>query len=494
MTNDLLTLLPLMLTLGLALTIRNTLLALLVGILSGALVLHQFQATESVQYIYSLVIKQFHDKGSWQSWHLNILSTMLLLGIMTKMLARSHAVTEFGYWLSHRITSQRQARLGIIFLGWFVFIDGLFSCLAVGNICRPLASRYKIPKTQLAYFVDANASSMCSLIPFSSWGPFVIAILASISFLPISPIHSFAEIAQMNFYAISTLFIALLIAWSGTGFHTSAIKLDLDVDSDHKGTPWLLMLPILTLLIGSVLLILISGAQTTDSTNISDWLAHADIGSSMRNASLASVLVALISLTITGRHWRDLTKDIMAGVNTMRFAICILIFTWLISQIVSDLKVAHLLANWADIYLSSQYLLAGLFFLCALMAFSTGSSWGTFGIMLPIGGEIAHLLEPVLVLPALSAVMAGSVFGDHCSPISDTSVLSATSSGCTPQQHVLTQLPFALIAAFVSAIGFQLINWGMNYWLVMFSVFITASCLILLLSTKVNTDSPPEAA
>ncbi|MGS0726784.1 Na+/H+ antiporter NhaC family protein, partial [Shewanella sp. 0m-11] len=119
---------------------------------------------------------------------------------------------------------------------------------------------------------------------------------------------------------------------------------------------------------------------------------------------------------------------------------------------------AKLLATWAETFLSAQMLVAGTFLLCAIMAFTTGSSWGTFAIMIPIGAEVALTVEPTLLLPALSAVMAGSVFGDHCSPISDTSVISALSSGCEPHAHVMTQLPFAIIAGISSLVGFQLVN------------------------------------
>ncbi|MBE8166882.1 MAG: sodium:proton antiporter [Shewanella sp.] len=463
MTENLLILTPLLLTLVLALTLRNTLLALGLGTLAGAFILSQFDLIDTAKYLYQLSINQFYAEQHWQSWHIDVLLTMLLLGIMTKLLSRSHAVTEFSQWVHHRIRTPRQARVGVILLSWFVFIDGLFSCLAVGNVCQPLSDKYNIRSDQLAYFVDSNASPVCSLLPFSSWGPFVIALLAGLSFLPGSALNNFIEIAQTNFYAIITLVISFVVAWFGIGFGKPQNQNIQHSDDNAQGSPWLLATPLLTLLIGSTILMLWSGAVTANNWHISDWLTHADVGATMRNASALSVFVTLAILLFSGRKASLLIIDVLQGIKTMWFAIAILLFTWLIGSIVKDLEIAALLASWAELYLSSQFLLSGMFILCAVMAFTTGSSWGTFAIMIPIGGEIAHIINPELLIPALSAVMAGSVFGDHCSPISDTSVLSATSSGCEPHQHVITQLPFALIGALSALIGFQSISYDLPY-------------------------------
>ncbi|RYV03073.1 sodium:proton antiporter [Shewanella sp. OPT22] len=473
--NELLILSPLILTLILALTLRNTLLALGLGTLFGTLVLNHFTFSSSFNYLSELLIKQFYDKQQWQAWHINIILTMFMLGIMTKMLSQSHAVESFSHWLQLRIKNQRQARIGVIFLGWFVFIDGLFSCLAVGNVCQPLSEKYRISSSRLAYFVDSSASPVTSLIPLSSWGPFVIALLASLSFLQGNPFSNFIDIAQMNFYAIITLLISLYVAWSGIGFDDKNQDITFEhSESEAKGSPWLLIIPILSLLIGSIVLIVWSGYNASNSPHLSDWIVNANIGETMRNASLFSALITFILLIKDKVRASVLFKSSWLGIKTISFAVTILIFTWLIGAIIKELQVAKLLASWSGLYLSKYYLLSGLFGLCALMAFATGSSWGTFAIMIPIGGEIAHIIDPDMLIPALSAVMAGSVFGDHCSPISDTSVLSATSSGCEPFQHVTTQLPFALIGALSAFIGFQLLNFEAPYWLALFAVIMSA--------------------
>lgn len=460
MSSSLLVILPLLLTLILALVLRRTLVALGVGIVSGALLIAQFDLLQTGLYLFDIGVKQFYAQGAWQTWHLNVLLAMLLLGSMTQLLARGGAVGQFGDWLYSRIRTERQARLGVVFLGWLVFIDGIFSCLAVGHVCQPLSQRYGIRHEQLAYLVDSNASPLCSLLPFSSWGPYVMALIAGISFLPMSPLEAFIEVALFNFYAIVTLGLSVLVAWYGVGFRSFVAATAVEPSSavETKGNPWLLAIPMLTLLLASVGLTLWSGAEQVSTWDISLWLAKADIGASMRDACLLATLVTLIMLGLSGRRFTALVGDLSYGVRMIAFAIAILLCTWMIGAVIQDLGVAKLLATWAKAYLSPNLLVAGMFLLCAMMAFATGSSWGTFAIMIPIGAEIAHNLDANLLLPVLSAVMAGSVFGDHCSPISDTSVLSATSSGCAPHDHVVTQLPFALIAACSALVGFQLVN------------------------------------
>lgn len=479
MTSNFLLLIPLLLTLTLALVLHRTLVALGVGIVSGALILTEFSLTQSVVYMADKAWLQFYRDGQWQAWHLNVLAAMMLLGMMTQLLARGGAVKLFADWLYHRIQSGRQARIAVVVLGWVVFIDGIFSCLAVGHVCQPLSQRYSMSRQQIAYLVDSNASPLCALLPFSSWGPYVMAILASITLLPLTPLESFIEIAKLNFYAITVILLSLLIAWFGIGFYseTESSKQQIS-DQVDAGSPWLLGLPMATLLLASIGLTLYSGASNAQGASLGDWIAAADIGAAMRNACLMATLLALLMLKLSGRSSSLLFADLAFGVRAISFAISILLFTWMIGAVIADLGVAKLLASWAEKFLSEQMLVAGTFLLCAIMAFTTGSSWGTFAIMIPIGAEVTLTVEPQLLLPALSAVMAGSVFGDHCSPISDTSVISAISSGCEPHEHVITQLPFAIIAAVSSLVGFQLINLAISaFWAWLVVILIAVSML-----------------
>jgi tetracycline resistance efflux pump len=492
MLGNILMLTPLVLTLVLALVLRRTLVALGVGIISGALIISAFNPVNTTVYLSSKAWMQFYADGQWQAWHLNVLAAMVLLGMMTQLLARGGAVKSFADWLYHRIKSGRQARVGVVVLGWVVFIDGIFSCLAVGHVCQPLSQRYNMSKEQIAYLVDSNASPLCALLPFSSWGPYVMAILASITLLPLSPLESFIEIAKLNFYAITVIILSLLVAWFGIGF-TYTTTTEAESAEVEAGNPWLLGIPMASLLIASVALTLWSGASNSQSADISQWITSADIGAAMRDACILAMTIAVFMLKLSGRKVQELVVDMFAGIKVISFAISILLFTWMIGAVIADLGVAKLLASWAEQFISSNMLVAGTFILCAVMAFTTGSSWGTFAIMIPIGAEIAVAVDSTLMLPVLSAVMAGSVFGDHCSPISDTSVISATSSGCEPHAHVVTQLPFALIAAFSALLGFQLINLKVDpIW--SWCIVLLAALLLLALYHRGTRGSQVEVA
>ncbi|KXF79846.1 Na+/H+ antiporter NhaC family protein [Enterovibrio coralii] len=487
MDANLLAFIPLILTLVLALVLRQTLVALGAGILAGAMVFSGFQPLTALSYLADIATAQLYKQGQWQGWHLNVIATMILLGVMTQLLARGGAVMAFGDWLYGYVRSPRHARLVTILLGWLVFIDGIFSCLAVGNVCQPLSDRYQIRREQLAYFVDSNASPLCALLLFSSWGPYLLSLLAGVSFLPMPPVQAFFELAQANFYAVLTIGVSLFVAWKGFGFEKPLpVEVSAPTQDIGKGNPWLLLVPMGTLLSASVGLTLYSGATHTHQSGLAAWLAAADIGSAMRNAALLAVVMSLVMMLKSGRRVSTLLTDLYHGVLSMRLAIGILLCTWMIGSVIKDLQVAAMIAHWAEAHLNPSLLVSGLFLLCATMAFATGSSWGTFAIMIPIGAEISGHVAPELLLPALSAVVAGSVFGDHCSPISDTSVLSATSSGCEPRAHVLTQLPFALTVAMSALIGFQMLNLGLGKLASWAIAIASVSVLLMLLQWWFN--------
>jgi len=480
--NELLSLAPVVLTIGMALLVRRTLLALSSGLLLAAVILHWGSVSGPLVYLVDDFSGQLFRQGQWQTWHLNVLLTIALLGILTQLLARSGAVNSFALWLFPRIRSRRQARLAVVFVGWLVFIDGIFSCLANGNVSRPLCERYRIPNTQLAYLVDSTASPLCSILPFSSWGPYVMTLLAGLAFLEEPPLTAFLHVASNNFYAVITLTLAALVASSNLGFRSSAADCKPELpDPEQSGSPWQLGLPVLVLIGGSLLLAVVSGLEGGD--NLMAWLAASDIGGAMRNASLAAVALCLLMQWQQGQPLPAMLRAIWMGLRSVATAIGILLLTWMIGKAIGDLETGRVMAGWASAHLADQLLLPGIFLLCAVTAFATGSSWGTFALMIPIGAEIAWQLQPQLLLPALGAVMAGSVFGDHCSPISDTTVLSAVASGCTPVDHVSSQLPLALASAGLALLGFTLVGLQVSLPLV-WPVVLTIMALVAGLAIR----------
>ncbi|MBT1445379.1 sodium:proton antiporter [Shewanella sp. JM162201] len=466
---SLLELFPLILTLVLALWLRHTLIALGAGVLCGALIVGDFAPLPSLEFLLRAAAELVYRDGSWRLWNINVILAMVLLGAMTAVLARSGVVADFGRALALRLRDARQARLGIVGLGFLVFIDGIFSCLAVGNVGRPIAGRYGISPPRLAYLVDTTASPLCSLVPVASWGPYVMTLLAALSFLPVTPFEAFVSIASMNFYAIASLVLVLVGTWLNWGWRfdeTAVTDLASSAEADSSAGParlWPLLVPLLGLLISALLLMLYSGMQLATKPGIAAALMAADIGSAMRYAAAIALLLALGVSVFHGRGTKVLA-DLVVGVKGMGFALAVLLLTWMMGAVIQALGSAELIAGYARELLSPSLLLAGVFVLCAIMAFVTGTSWGTFAIMIPLCTAVAHALAPELLLGAIAAVMAGSVFGDHCSPISDTSVLSASASGCTVHDHVVTQLPFALMAAASALLGFGLMNLGVSQW------------------------------
>ncbi|WP_372872692.1 Na+/H+ antiporter NhaC family protein [Shewanella sp.] len=484
--------LPLLLTLTLALLLRRTLVALGAGVLCGALILNDFDPWTSAAYLFSGFTGLFYHQAQWQGWHLNVLAAMLLLGVMTSLLGRSGAVEQFGLWLSRRISDGRQARLGVVGLGFLVFIDGIFSCLAVGSVGRPLAKHYGISANRLAYMVDTTASPLCSLVPVASWGPYVMALLAGVTFLPVSPLEAFLGMAVVNFYAIGALLLVLVGTWLDWGWTTEAESAgDASLPKDISASPWPLLLPLAALLLSSVGFTLYSGSRLTTESGLGAMLTAADIGAAMRDASVLAVLVAMAGSLWRGRG-KALGADVLVGVRSMALAVGILLLTWMIGQLIKDLGAGFRIANLARDWLSADYMLAGIFGLCAVMAFATGTSWGTFAIMIPLCAQVAHTLAPTLLLPALAAVMAGSVFGDHCSPISDTSILSATASGASVQGHVTTQLPFALMAAAAAILAFQGLNMGLPHGVVLALMALTAVTLLWMWQRRLKASGGAE--
>ncbi|GAA4877514.1 Na+/H+ antiporter NhaC family protein [Ferrimonas pelagia] len=362
-------------------------------------------------------------------------------------------------------SSARSARLAVVGVGFLVFIDGIFSCLANGHISRPIVQRYGVPPTQLAYLVDSTASPLCAILPISSWGPYVMTLLAGIPLLTMLPAAAFVEVASANFYAFAALAMALAAAYWGWGFEPVAAR---QTEVETAGSPWPLLLPLLVLILGSIVLSWLSGWHRSGEVGLLACFASADIGAAMRNACLMALLMALASARALGL--RRILQALWQGLQAVAPALGILLLTWMIGRSIDDLGSGELLARWASAYLPVALVLPGLFVLCAVTAFATGSSWGTFALMIPIGAAVASGFSPALILPAVSAVMAGSVFGDHCSPISDTTVISAGASGCEPMQLVLTQLPLAWGAAGAALLGFTLLGLGLPLlwcWLVL---------------------------
>nr|WP_243454228.1 Na+/H+ antiporter NhaC family protein [Oceanisphaera pacifica] len=470
---------PPILAILLAITTRRVLLSLGLGILLAVLLLQQFNPFAAVFHLGHQVTELFWADNTINEWNVNILLFLLLLGCIISMLSRVGATLAFAEWAQSRIKNRRQAKVMTGLLVFLFFIDDYFHSLSVGTICRPVTDRFNISRAKLAYLLDSTAAPVCVLMPISSWGAYIIAliggILASHSLTGQSALGAFMLMGSMNFYAIFTLLMVLFVIKGGWDLGAMARHeqqaLQGQLFDESKGAPpgvsdtsdqlgrmSELLLAIGTLTLVTVLALLLTGAQALDNAqtpfSVLAALENTDVGRSLVLGGVAGLLVCIYAMVRQGVSLSAWMQTVLVGVKGMLPAIYILLFAWTLAGLIGELKTGQYLASLVQQNIPLFMLPAILFLLAGVMAFATGTSWGTFGIMLPIAADMTVAIDAQLLLPGMSAVMAGAVFGDHCSPISDTTILSSTGASCHHIDHVITQLPYALSIAVVSIIGY----------------------------------------
>ena len=504
-STSVLSLVPALLAIIMAITTRKVIPSLGVGIIAGVLLLHSFNPIDSIQYLWSNVIALFWADGAINEWNVLLIAFLLLLGILSSIIQTSGGARAFGEWAAANVKTARGARLVSFGLGILIFIDDYFNSLAVGNISRPLTDRKNISRAKLAYMIDSTAAPVCVISPLSSWGAYIIAIIAGIlakySIDSYSSFSAFIQIIPMNFYAVFALLLTAYVAFTGLAIgpmRTHELRaLQGELYDSAKGKPMGmsedlheheggkvrdLIVPIITLIIATVSAMLYTGGQALAADGQDFSLIGAFESTDVTRSLVAGVVISLIVafLLLIGRKIpaRDYGKAAWEGVRAMWPAVLILLFAWTIIAVISDMKTREYLASFVTDTIAASYLPLILFLISGVMAFSTGTSWGTFGLMLPIGADLIMAVEPELLLPTLAAVLAGAVFGDHCSPISDTTILSSTGAGSHHIDHVVTQLPYAILAAVVSAIGYLVLGITASIWIGFFAALLSFIVLV----------------
>lgn len=482
-----LSLLPAILALGLAIITRRVLLSLGVGILSGALLLNDFSFSVAASYLGNLIVGLFIDGDSINSWNLSIVAFLLLLGAVTALLTLSGGTRAFAEWAQRRVKSKRGAKLLAALLGVFIFVDDYFNSLAVGAISRPVTDRFHVSRAKLAYILDSTAAPMCVIMPASSWGAYIITVIGGIlvshGVTEYSPLSAFAYMVPMNFYAVFALLMVFAVAWfqmdvgsmrrfeyqASTGSRLGdedsghePIEDELGIDESDKGCVSDLVVPIIVLIVATMFWMVYSGAQALQADgkafSVLGAFENTDVGMSLLFGGVVGLLSALVTVIKQGIPAADIARTTWIGAKSMFGAILILFFAWTIGSVIGDMATGKFLSTLIQGNMPTQLLPVLLFLLSAVMAFSTGTSWGTFGIMLPIAGDLAGATDIALMLPMLSAVLAGAVFGDHCSPISDTTILSSTGARCGHIDHVSSQLPYALAGAVIASVAYLVLG------------------------------------
>lgn len=502
-TGTWLTIIPPILAIAFAILTRKVYLSLFIGILSGALIINSFSIKNGLIEMFQTIWLVVSDV----EWNVPILVFVLLLGGLTSLLANSGATERFSLWALSRVKTRESAQFVTVFTGIAIFIDDYFNSLAVGQIARPLTDAHGVSRSKLAYLIDSTGAPICILIPLSSWGAYVFSLLVhpiNEYNLGIEPFTAFLMIVPANYYAIMALLIVFLTIYWKIDFremrkHEQAAMDNIDYSLQKKAQENIvpfkhafdLMLPILTLVISTITFFLLSGNYFSSNVSIIEATGDGNIVTSLVYGGLLAILVtAIMYIPSKKLNISSFFLAFFNGVWKMAGAALILVLAWSIGSIIENLETGAFLATLVEGNVPLWLLPVALFILACIMAFATGTSWGTFAIMVPIAASIIGEIHPEWILPAIGAVLAGSVFGDHCSPISDSTILSSVGAECNLMDHVTTQIPYALTAAGASGVGYIAFGLTSNVFI---GLAVSVITLVLFLLSVKHRSKPVSA-
>lgn len=527
MENTVWSLLPPLLAIVMVLLTKRVLVSLAFGIIAASFLLAQFSIFETFALIWEAFSGVFVDGGALNTWNVFILSFVLMLGVITAFISMMGGARAFGEWMIKRVKSRAGAQIMTAILGIVIFIDDYFNSLTVGQVAKPITDQHRISRAKLSYIIDSTAAPVCVVAPISSWGAYIIGVLGSIlvaqGITDFSAFSAFLQIIPMNLYVWAALGLVFVIAIKNADFgpmsvhEKRALQTGQVTDPSHKevvdaedklpisqnGKVRDLFLPLILLFAATIAAIIFTGVRaTTVNMTLINIFGNADVPLSLLVGGITGLLFTFIL------YFRQHSKDqlgsgasillgVKEGLRSMLPSVGILIMAWMIVSLIDQLGTGTFLAEIVKgANISSSLLPAILFVFAGVIAFSTGTSWGSFGLLLPIAGQIAASTDINLILPMLAAVLAGAVMGDHCSPISDTTILSSTGANCHHMDHVTTQIPYALTAAGISLIGYIILGLTSSVWLGLGTVFLGLVVVYVLLkpdSQSMTTNQDKEA-
>lgn len=495
-------LLPPLVAIILALITKEVYSSLFVGIVVGALLYSGFKFEGTVTQIFEGgIIKVLSD-----SYNVGILIFLVILGSVVCMMNKAGGSAAFGRWASKKIHTRVGAELAAIILGILIFIDDYFNCLTVGSVMRPVTDRHHVSRAKFAYLIDATAAPVCIIAPISSWAAAVSGFVEGQDGLAI-----FVRTIPYNFYAILTIVMMVgmvlmktefgamktheINALNGDLYTTSARPYENATDDETpnpRGKVIDLVIPIVVLVICCVISMIYTGGFFS-GTDFVTAFSQSDASTGLAMGSAFGLVFAIIFYMIRRVvNFRDCMGCIPEGFKAMVPAIMILTFAWTLKAMTDSLGAAvfveeamRSVAGGIEVILPAIIFLVG----CGL-AFATGTSWGTFGILIPIVVAVFEKSSPEMMIISMSACMAGAVCGDHCSPISDTTIMASAGAQCDHVTHVSTQLPYAIVAAAVSFVTYIVAGFVKTAWIAL-PVGIVLM-LIVLFVIKMNNPMPIE--
>ncbi len=445
-----LSLLPPLLAIVLAIATREVMLSLLAGLVLGYTILADWNVLAGIANSIEGIVNVFADAGDTR-----VLLFSLLVGSLILLMRRGGGVTGFVHFIEQRgwVRSPRGAQMLAWVLGVVIFIESNVTILISGTLARPLFDRYRVSREKLAYLIDSTSAPVCVLIPLNAWGAFILALLAGLGLQ--DPLGTFIAAIPLNFYAWLAVLIAGLSAFFSLDIFgmKNAQPVAPGSEDAEEAQVSATQLPYARNMIVPVLVMILVMPLGMYITGDGD-LREGSGSTSVLWSILAAVFVACVLLLSQRRYSiHQLMKINLQGAGQLLPIAAILLFALALSDLSKALHTGEYVAGLLSTELSPALLLPASFVLTSFMAFSIGSSWGTFGIMIPIVIPAAIALN-LPVAPFLATVLAGGIFGDHVSPISDTTVISSLASGSDHIAHVRTQIPYALIASALAIVGF----------------------------------------
>ena len=484
-------LVPPVVAIVLALITKEVYISLFVGIVAAGLFYTNFHPGNTVVAITNVLIERVGDP-----WNAGILIFLVMLGVLVSLMNKAGGSAAYGAWAAKRIKSKTGASLATVGLGVLIFVDDYFNCLTVGSVMQPVTDKFKLSRAKLSYLIDATAAPVCIIAPISSWA----AAVTSSTTGDVDGFSLFLQSIPYNFYALLTiLFMVALTAmrfeygpmkryekmaeegdlFGGTGDEYGAST----EQPGSKGKVFDLILPVLVLIAACILCMVYTGGFFS-GTGFIEAFAGSDASVGLPLGSLIALLFTFL-LYVPRRviSFRQFAESLPEGFRAMVPAILILSFAWTLGGFCSDyLGAGEFVGGMLAGNTAASAVIPGVLFLIALgLAFATGTSWGTFAILIPIAQNIFPGEMSSILVISISAVLAGAVCGDHCSPISDTTIMSSTGARVNHIIHVSSQMPYALTVAGISFVCYIIAGFVQNAWVVLpIGIVLTLGTLFVL--------------
>lgn len=479
---------PPVIAIGLALITKEVYSSLFVGILSGGIIYAAASGT-GFEGTFKAVVQDGLITNLSNAYNVGILVFLVVLGIIVVLMNKAGGSRAYGEWAAAHIKGRRGVALSTFFLGVLIFVDDYFNCLTVGSVMRPITDKHNISRSKLAYLIDSTAAPICIIAPISSWAAAVSGTVEGVN-----GISLFINTIPYNLYAFLTILMVIFISVSDTDYGPMKIHEDNAKNGDifttqnntyeqdaqpvtERGRVIDLILPVAVLIVFCVVGMIYTGGFFS-GTDFVTAFANCDAAYGLSLGSI-SALIVIIAYYMLRRvlKFNECMDSIAAGFKQMVPAILILTFAWTLKTMTNHLEAGAFVSGVVQSATALSVLLPVILFVVAIgLAFATGTSWGTFGILIPIvtsvfEADLANVAQtgeiPSMVIICISACLAGAVCGDHCSPISDTTIMASTGAQCDHVNHVSTQLPYALTVAAVCVVGYLLSGFVHNVFIVL---------------------------